>query len=176
MTRDYSKIKLFWGDRLQRLHEDIFDGFDLDANTLHYLTNIGLPKDLKSLNRAIEINFYFQKDRIIKKELGGVNYCIIGDDTGTQFAISIMDNKLYAIDFDNVIGTDSVCFVNSTIDKFIETIQLFMEFQNKTQDEDVQEIELVKLMRTRMKDIDENSIDNQNTWWGTVVNDPIKDW
>jgi hypothetical protein len=175
MTRDFSKIKLFWGDRLQRLPREFFDDIDLDTDTIYYLTNIGLPNDLRILNQAIEINFYFQKDRIIKREFNGIDYCIIGDDSGTLFGISLVDYKLYAVDFDSTIETNSVCFVNSTVHRFIETIQLFSEFQNKMHDKVAQETELIKLMMDRMKDIDVKSIENLNTWWGTLINDSIKD-
>jgi hypothetical protein len=175
MTRDFSKIKLFWGDRLQKFPSDFFDGFGLDANTSYYLTNIGLPSDLKCLNQAIEINFYFNKHRIIKREFNGIMYCVLGDDSEAQFAISLMDNKLYAIAFDNANDSSHMCFVNSSIDKFIETIQLFNEFQKKMADGFGHESELIELMKERMKDIDEKSIENENTWWGTVINDPIKD-
>jgi hypothetical protein len=173
MTKDFSKIKLFWGDKLQTLPSEFLDGFGLEDQTFYYLTTIGLPNNLENLNHAIEINFYFQKERIIKRELKGISYCIIGDDSGTQFGISLLDNQLYAVDFDKLFESEPVCFVNSTIDKFIETIQLFIEFQKKSHDRDIPETELLKLMKVRMEAVDEKSIAHPKTWWSTIINDPI---
>lgn len=81
--------------------------------------------------------------------------------------------QIVCLDFHSTSGTDSLCFVNSTIDKFIEAIQLFSEFQNKMHDQDIQETDLIELMRAKMKDIDQKSIEDQNTWWGLLINDPV---
>lgn len=89
--------------------------------------------------------------------------------------ISLTDNQLYAVDFDNSLGIDPVCFVSSAIDKFVETIQLFIEFKNVSQNRGEQEVELIELMKVRMKDIDEKCLENEKTWWWIIVNDPIRD-
>jgi hypothetical protein len=172
MTSDFSRIKLFWGEKLRRLPKELVDDLGLDANTSHYLRDIGLPYDLEDLTQAIEINFYFDRERIIKKEFRGVNYCIIGDDSGAQLGISLTDNHLYAVDFDNSLGIDPVCFVSSAIDKFIETIQLFIEFKNISQNGALEETELIELMKAGLKNIDEKCLENEKTWWWIIVNEP----
>jgi hypothetical protein len=175
MKIDFSGIKLFWREKLRRLPKELVNDLGLDVNTSDYLTNIGLPDDLGDLAGAIEINFYFDRERIKKREFKGVIYCVIGDDSGAQLGISLTDNQLYAVDFDNSLGIDPVCFVSSAIDKFIETLQLFIEFKNVSQNSAMPETELIELMKARMKDIDEKCLENEKTWWGIVVNEPVRD-
>jgi hypothetical protein len=175
MEKDFSRIKLFWREKLRRLPKEFVDGLDLDADSSYYLTDIGLPDDLGDLAGAIEINFYFDRERITKREFKGIIYCIIGDDSGAQLGISLTDNQLYAVDFDNSLGIDPVCFVNSAIDKFIETLQLFIEFKNVSQNGAMQETELIELMKAGMKDIDKKCLENEKTWWGIIVNEAVRD-
>jgi len=174
MTSDFLKIMLFWRDRLKKLSPELLEGRGLNADTVHYLTHVGLPYDLTDLNGAIEINFYFQADQITYREFKGINYCVIGDDTGTNFAISTSDNQLYAVNFEGEAGIEPVCFVNSSIDKFMECIQLFIEFQRKFSDAHAGETELTESMKTEMAGIDKKSIANPNTWWRAIVDDPIR--
>lgn len=173
MTQKFSKIELFWKGKLRTLPGDLIAGFDLNDNTFSFLTTIGLPDDLRDLNHALEINFYFEKDSIAKREFKGNSYCIVGDDTGTYFAISLSDNHLYALDLDNVTGRNPICFVNSTIDKFIEAIQLFIEFQRLSKDGQSNEADLIKSMVEKMKDMDEQAIANNDTWWGSIISEPL---
>jgi hypothetical protein len=172
MSGDFSRIKLFWGEKLRRLPKELVDSLGLDANTSYYLTDIGLPDDLGDLAQAIEINFYFDRERITKREFRGINYCVIGDDSGAQLGISLTDNQLYAVDFDNSLGIDPVCFVSSAIDRFVETIQLFIEFKNVSQNRAMPETQLIELMKTRMRDIDEKCLANEKNWWWIIVNEP----
>jgi hypothetical protein len=175
MTRDFSKIKSFWGSKLQVIPKELLTGFHLNTNTFYYLTNIGLPNDTGFLKEALEINFYFDSNKIARREFKGISYCVIGDDSGTRLSISLTDNHLYAIDFDNLHGIDAVCFVSSTIDKFVEAIQLFIEFQRLHLEMEMPERESIELLKVKMKDIDPASVGHDRTWWSMVLNDPLMD-
>ncbi|MBT1695977.1 SUKH-4 family immunity protein [Fulvivirgaceae bacterium PWU4] len=170
MTRKFSKIELFWKEKLRTLPSDLVARFNFDDNTSSFLTTVGLPADLSDLNKALEINFYFEPG---STEFMGDNYCVLGDDSGTYFAISLSNHQLYAIDLDKVTGHDPVCFVNSTIDKFIETIQLFIEFQRRSLTGKSSEADLIKLMVEKMKDVDKQALASKDTWWGSIVSESI---
>lgn len=174
MTNDFSKIKEFWGERLHQLSKDYLRHLGLNFGTNNFLTTVGLPIDLNYLSHSIEINFYSDEEKIVKKEFKGVNYIIIGNDTGTEIGISVNDNNVYALDFNNSLEMEPVCFINSSIDKFVESIRCFIEFKKRADNGEGAESQLVELMKERITSIDKEALVHEKTWWRQIIDDPIR--
>jgi hypothetical protein len=174
MAKDFSKIRSFWGNHLQNLPPELINGTGLDAETRYFLEKVGLPRHLKKLNRVLELNFYFGGN-IKKQELDGIDYLIIGDDLGTKLCISLNDGHFYSVDFEKQYGAAHVCFINSSIDRFIETVQVFIEFEKLSENKKISAYELITSMKEQMKAIDEKSIAREQNWWSMIIHDPIAD-
>src|SRR5690242_3992771 len=129
MARDFAQLVQRWGNRLTTLPADYIHDFNLDSETIRFLTTVGLPADLHELDHAIEINFYTTPRKVVVKDLAGVEYLVIGDDAGTSFGISLNDSCIYAIDLNGTLSSDPVCFVNSEVDRFLESIGCFIDFK-----------------------------------------------
>lgn len=160
--------------RLQKLPKDYVTHLGLSSDTCDFLTTVGLPTKLYELKHSIEISFYSDKERLIKKEFNGTNYVIIGNDLGTQLAISLDDNHVYSVDFDNVVPTNPICFVNSSVDKFVKSIRCFIAFKAKAENREQPEDQLIESMKEQIVNIDKKAL-YPGTWWGQIIDDPIKD-
>ena len=157
--------------RFQKLPTDYVASLALSSDTSDFLTTVGLPTEIPELKHSIELNFYSDK-RIIKKWFKGTNYVVIGDDSGTRLAISLDDDHVYSVDFDNLISTNPICFVNSRIDKFVESIRCFIEFKVKAEIRDQSENQLKELMKKQITDIDKRALED-GTWWAQIIDEPI---
>lgn len=173
MINEFHKNKEYWGERLQKISNECIDHFELDENTSEYLTTIGLPDHILELEHVLDIHFYFDTDRIVKKELNGISYIIIGDDSGVQFGICLADSHVYAVDFNASVEIDRVCFINSDVSKFMKSIQCFVDFKLQSDARTQTESQLKELMISKFNDIDKMALASERTWWGQIIHDPI---
>lgn len=170
MSPNLEVIKAFWKGSLRRIPSSALHGVELSEGTKRFLTEVGLPQDASSaLNQALVVNFYFDQKAIIKKTFNGVDYCVIGDDSGTNFCISLHDDSVCAVDFNNVVPIP-FCFVNSSIRQFIQCIQTFSKFQQLANGG---KTDLVKAMMAEFDAIDAKCLSEGSTWWSIVVNQPF---
>ena len=169
MNFDY--IKSFWGTSLCRISFEVLKDFNLPYQTKHFLEEIGLPQDTSILEGVLEVNFYFDAKKIIKRNHKGTDYCIIGDDLGSTFCISFNDGAVYSIDFNNE-SFDPFCFVNSSIWQFVHCIQVFSEFQKISKAGKSDEKKIVESMVFKFNDIDPQCLNSNLTWWSIVINQP----
>jgi hypothetical protein len=158
--------------RLHKMPIDYVAHLGLSSDTRDFLTTVGLPIELYELEHSIEINFYPDRERIVKSKFKGRNYIIIGDDSGTQLTICLDDNHVYSIDFNNLVPIDPICFVNSRIDKFVESIRCFIEFKAKAGRREQSESRLIQLMKEQLRNIDKKALD-PGTWWTQIINDTM---
>ena len=169
MNFDY--ITFFWKTSLRPIPLSALEGLKLSKDTKYFLSAIGLPEQVSQfLHHALEVNFYFD-EKIVKRTYNGIDYCIIGDDIGTNFCISCNDDSVYAIDFNNEIP-DPFCFVNSSIWQFIYCLQIFSDFQKLAKEGTGDEKELVKSMILKFKEVDFKCLVNESTWWSVIINQP----
>ena len=170
---NFSETIEYWGDRLGKLPKDHIDHLGLDKDTSYFLTAVGLPNTLDEIGKAIEINFYFDRERIVRKEFKGVSYVVIGDDVGTKFGISLNDRGVYTLDFSDSMGIDPICFVNSNINRFVDSIQLFIDIKKMSEHNAATDNELTELLKAKIVSIDKEALADERTWWGQIINDLI---
>lgn len=171
MSTKFEHIRSFWGKSLQRISPEVLRTIPLSPDTKFFLTEIGLPTETRiHLKHALEVNFYFSHEQISGKTYQGKQYCVIGDDLGTTFAISMHDNAIYSIDFNNELP-DPYCFVNSSIWQFLECLQIFSEFQQAASGGE-DERQMVEKMRERFSATDPDCLTQPGTWWSIIINQP----
>ncbi len=162
-------ISSFWGTSLKRLEPDTLDRLSLADQTLKFLVNIGLPVNAgERLGRALEVNFYFDCNKIAQVTFAGATYGAIGDDGGSTFALSGEADTLYSIDFPN----SSICLVNSSIWQFLQCLQTFAAYQHASRNVTDQRA-LVQSMFAEFMAIDHCCVNKPDTWWSMIINEPI---
>ena len=110
---------------------------------------------------------------MVPKDLAGVGYLVIGDDAGTTLAVSLEDNCVYAVDFSGTLSADPVCFVNSGVDKLLESIGCFIDFKKRAEGSELSEHQLIELMKDQLRQIDKRALSSAKTWWSQVIDEPI---
>lgn len=79
------------------------------------------------------------------------------------------------MDFSNSLGIDSVCFINSDIEKFIKAITCFIDLKVKSENNETTDNQIRELLKVELTNIDNNAISNDRTWWSQIIDDPIID-
>lgn len=121
-----------------------------------------LPED--ELKERLLITLYPDRTRSI--EVGGVRYCVIGDDEGTNIAVNEETKEVYSVDETDTLAPK---FINTDVERFLASLHLYLKHCPALGDADDEEAAcLVQKMRREFCRLDWKAV-TKNTYWDGIL-------